>query len=216
MTLNAVFLATILALVATLAAPAPTSDQKERSIYDEEHKKADLPGPGDMIGSPKDKDVVYYITNRLRMWGDKANTGKHAGLYISKDGGQTWRLLCHQFEFENLFVHPDTERLFAIICYEWLETDVKDGYLQRGSSNKVIASTDGRHWKDITGGQGYISGLISIFKDPDNPGRVCLCGCGIREYVFQAKDEKYTDWNWLRADRPEGERLLSKRLPPKK
>ena len=58
--------------------------------------------------------------------------------------------------------------------------------------------------------------LNAIFKDPDNPGRVCLGGCVLREYVFQAKDEQYTDWNWLRADRPEGKRLLSKSLSPKK
>jgi hypothetical protein len=58
--------------------------------------------------------------------------------------------------------------------------------------------------------------LSSIFKDPDNPGRVCMTGCVVpRGYVFQAKDDDYTDWNWLREDRPEGKRLL-KSLPPEK
>src|ERR1051326_8572665 len=113
MNLNAVFLAILLAVGATSAVTTPTSDRNEQSIYDVDHKKADLPGPGEVVANPKNKDVVYYITNRLRMWGDKTNVGKHPGLYVSKDGGKTWRLLDHRFEFMKLFVHPDTGHLFA-------------------------------------------------------------------------------------------------------
>lgn len=216
MNLNAVFLVILLAVGATSAVTTPTSDRKEQSVYDVDHKKADLPGPGEVVANPKNKDVVYYITNRLRMWGDKANVGKHPGLYVSKDGGKTWRLLDRRFEFMKLFVHPDTGHLFAIIGYHWLATAPEDGTLQSYSANKIITSTDGRHWKDITGGRGHIADLNAIFKDPDNPGRVCLCGCLLRPYVLQAKDEQYSDWNWLRVDRPEGKRLLDKGLSPKR
>ena len=216
MTLNAVFLASLLTVGATSAATTPASDQKEQSIYDVDYKKADLPGPGEVVANPKKKDVVYYITNTQLMWGDKANVGKHPGLYVSKDGGKTWRLLDHRFEFIKLFVHPDTGHLFAIIGYDWLATDPKDGALQSYSSNKIITSTEGRPWKDISGGQGHITELTAIFKDPDNPGRVCLSASGVRGYVLQAKDDDYSNWNWLREDRPEGKRLLSESLSPKK
>jgi hypothetical protein len=204
------------AVAATSEVSMPTSDRKGQSIYDVDHKRADLPGPGEVVANPKDKDVVYYVTNSLRMWGGKANVGKHPGLYVSKDGGSTWRLLDCRFEFLRLFVHPDTGHLFAIIRYDWIATDPKDGTLQVHCSNKIITSTDGRRWKDITGGRGYITDLDGIFKDPDNAGRVCLTGCVVRPYVFQAKDEQYTDWNWLRVDRPEGKRLLDKGLLPMK
>jgi hypothetical protein len=215
MTLHAVFLATLLAVEPPSGPTTVPPVQKEQSVYDVDHEKADLPGPGEMIADPKSKDVVYYFTNRFLMWNRKANTGKLAGLYVSKDGGKTWRLQCHMFEFHKLFIHPDSGRLFAIIGYEWIETDPKDGMLQQCSSNKVISSADGRRWKDITGERIHIAGLRSIFKDPDNAGRVCMLGGVIRGYVFQAKDDEYTDWNWLREDRPEGERLLES-IPPKK
>lgn len=184
-----------------MTAPVP-------DIYAKDHKKADLPGPGEEIANPKDETIVYYITNSQRMWGRKANVGKHPGLYVSKDGGKTWRLWCLSFEFQKLFVHPDRGRLFAIILYESLKTDAKEGTLEHYYSNKIIMSSDGKKWKDITRGQGYITGLYGIFRDPDNPSRVCLEACLLRPYVLQAKDDDYSDWSWLRMDRPEGERLL--------
>ncbi|MDB5313572.1 MAG: sigE 25 [Gemmataceae bacterium] len=194
--------------------PDPGPAPKGVSVYDKIHTRADLPVPGEMVPSPKDKSVIYYITNRLRMWGEKANVGKHSGLYISGDGGKTWLLLCTKFEFEKLFVHPGTGHLFAVIASEWLGTDEKDGTLQHYSSNKVITSADGEKWKDITGARGYITDLTGIFADPEHPGRVCLRARAIREYVLQAKDDRYSDWNWLRVDRPEGKRLLDRLAPP--
>jgi hypothetical protein len=215
MTLNAVFLAAVAAVAATSALTTRASDRDDQDIHGVEQKKTDLPGPGEVVADPTTKDGVSYVTNTLRMWGDKANVGKHPGLYISKDGGKTWRLRDCRFEFEKLFVHPDTGHLFAIIRYDSLATDPDDGTLQSCSSNKIITSTDGHKWKDITGRQGYITGLGDVFKDPDHPERVCLYGGITRPYVFQAKDEQYTDWNWLRVDRPEGKRILKKRPAPK-
>jgi hypothetical protein len=208
MILRIVFLAAFLVAAAATARTAPAPERKSQSIYERILKKSDLPGPGEEVADPKDAKVVYYLTNSQRMWGKKENVGKHPGLYTSKDRGQTWRLLCLNFEFQKLYIHPDTGRLFAIIGYDWLDTNEEDGTLEHCSSNKIITSTDGRRWKDISGKQGYITDLYGIFRDPDNAGRVCLEGCAIRAYVLQAKDEQYSEWNWLRADRPQGERLL--------
>ena len=176
----------------------PAPEPREAGIYHQLHTRAELPTPGTMVTSPKDKDIVYYFTNRLRMWGVAANVGKHAGLYVSKDRGKTWRLRSNQYEFEKLFVHPDTNQLFAIITDDWLASDEKDGTLQHYYSNKVITSADGEKWKDITGERGHMADLLSIFPDPDHPGQVCLEANSIRDYVLQARDKNYTDWNWLR------------------
>jgi hypothetical protein len=172
--------------------------------------RADLPIPGQVVLGPKDGNLVYYISDRLRMWGERANVGKHPGLYASRDGGKTWRLLCASFEFEKLFVHPDTGRLFAVITFDWLATDDTDGTLRHYSSNKVITSGDGERWKDITGGRGHISEVTGIFADPDHPGRICVQATSVRGYVLQSRDDRYSDWNWLRVDRPEGSRLLDR------
>jgi RNA polymerase sigma factor (sigma-70 family) len=187
-----------------------------KNIYEVDLQRVHLPGPGDMVPDPRDKKVVYYITNRLRMWGDKWNVGKHSGLYVSRDAGKTWRLLCNKFEFEKLLVHPDTDQLFAIITSEWLATDKQTGMLEHHQANKAITSTDGKKWKDITGGQGYVADLTGLIPDPDHKGQVCLRANLIRGYVLQAKDAQYTDWNWLREDRPEGQRLLKELGPAKR
>jgi hypothetical protein len=195
--------------------PEPSPAPKEVGIYEKVHKRAELPAPGEVVNSPKGKDIVYYFANTRRMWGEPGNVGKHAGLYASKDGAKTWRLITTSYEFEKLFIHPDTNQLFAIITYDWLATGEKDGLLHHYYSNKIITSADGAKWKDITGGRGYITELLSIFADPDHPGRVCLEASGIRGYVLQSKDERYSDWNWLRQDRADGKRLLDTIARPK-
>jgi hypothetical protein len=57
-------------------------------------------------------------------------------------------------------------------------------------------SEDGKHWKNITGGKGYIAGISDIIVDPDNLDRICLIACVVRGYVLQSKDENYSGWTW--------------------
>lgn len=170
----------------------------EQTIYDRVHKKSALPTGGEFVTNPKNPKLQYYFTNRLRMWKDKSNAQKHSGLYVSEDGGATWKLRCYFLEFQHLFVHPKTGVLYSIIHYTWLEEN-KEGFLWPHSANKALMSEDGKHWKDITGGNGYIADIAGIITDPDNPDRVCLQVVSIRGYVLQAKDEKYSKWTWYRA-----------------
>jgi hypothetical protein len=165
----------------------------EGAIYDKAHKKADLPTGGEFVEHPKKGNVKYYFINQSRMWINKENAQKHSGLYISEDSGETWKLLCYFFEFRELFIHPETGKLFSVIEYKWLEAN-KDGFLVPHSSSKALMSDDGKHWKDITGGRGYITDITGIIADPDNSGRVCLQVNRIRNYIFQAKDDKYSKW----------------------
>ncbi|HEX4612407.1 MAG TPA: TIGR03067 domain-containing protein, partial [Urbifossiella sp.] len=183
---------------------------KVEGIYDRVHSKADLPGPGTEVPSPKDRTLVYYHTNTQRMWGGPGNAGKHPGLYASRDGGKTWKLLNSSFEFERLFVHPATGHLFAVIDHTWLATEAKDGPIQRLHAEKAVTSSDGGTWKDITPSPGYVADILDIFADPDHPGRVCLYANIIRDYILRPKDDRYTDWDWIPAAHQGGRLLLER------
>jgi len=184
----------------------------EGTIYDKIHKKADLPTGGEFVKHPKNAKVQYYFTNKSRMWNDKSNAQKHAGLYISEDGGDTWKLLCYFFQFNKLFIHPETGKLYCIIDYTWLAEN-RDGFLWPHTSNKALMSDDGKHWKDITGGNGYITDIASIIADPDNVGRICLRVAFVRPYILQAKDDDYSRWTWYKEwDWPKREELKARQL----
>lgn len=196
------YLSVILALSMVISLAVGTEQRSrpetEQTIYDRIHKKADLPTGGEFVKHPKNPKVQYYFTNRLRMWKDKSNTRKHAGLYISEDDGDTWNLRCNFFEFQKLFIHPETGKLYCIIDYTWLKEN-KEGFLWPHFANKALMSEDGKHWKDITEGNGYIANIFGIMEDPDNPGRVCLQACVIRAYILQSKDDAYSKWTWYKV-----------------
>lgn len=181
---------------------------------DFETKKADLPTGGQFVTNPKGKEM-YYFVNKAMMWEDKSNAQKHSGLYRSDDGGQIWKLICEYFEFKDLFIHPVTGKLFAIIEDTWLADADTGGYLVPHFSDKAISSSDGRHWTDIMGKQGHAGTLLGIFQDLDHPDRVCLETIVIRDCVLQSKDENYSDWSLMRAQdwtaQHPGEKYFSER-----
>jgi hypothetical protein len=187
--------------------PAP----KEMSIYDRVHPKAALPRPGTEVASPKDKGVVYYVTNTQRMWGEPTNAGKHPGLYRSEDGGKNWKLVNTSFEFKTLFVHPQTGQLFAAVEDARLETEGKTGEITQSYSNKAITSADyGKRWKDITPPPGHIANIDGFFADPDHTGRACILATIIRGIIFRPKDDRYSEYEQLREATTEGRRLLER------
>jgi RNA polymerase sigma factor (sigma-70 family) len=197
------------------ATPLPPEPQpkaappKEVGIYERIHTTTDLPIPGTQVTSPKDRQLVYYVTNTLRMWGEPRNAGKHPGLYGSKDGGKMWKLVNTSFEFKTLFVHPTTGDLFAVIEHAWNGTDEKDGRLTRFHADKAVRSTDGgAKWQDITPQPGYIADITSFFADPDHPGRACFVANVVRDVIYRPKDDRYSEYDHIRAASVEGERLM--------
>ena len=172
-------------------------DVDQPSIYRGDYPKAQLPTRGEFVAHPNSPEIQYYFTNRALMRRDKTNSRKRSGLYVSKDGGNTWQLTCDSFQIQHLFVHPDTGVLFAIIDYRWMK-EHEDGSRRRHSANKALMSNDGSQWKDITGAPGYIADITGFMVDPDNPARVCLEVVSKRGYILQSEDDEYTSWVWYR------------------
>lgn len=142
--------------------------------------KSDLPSGGKFVQHPSEQIVQYYYG------------GRHSGLFVSWDRGNTWTRLS-TFSFRNVFVHPETGKLFAAINYEWLDEN-KDGYLVQSYSCKVLRSEDGKKWKDITPGRSHIPMVFDVFQDPDDPVRVCFRAHALRTYIYQATDDEYSEW----------------------
>jgi len=119
------------------------------------------------------------------------------GLYVSKDRGASWQAICSTFDFRGPFyVHPLTGRLYAAIYDRWLTTNGA-GYVIAAEGFKILMSTDGKMWSDLTGPQGHLASIMSIFQDPDRPGRVCVeVSTGLRSYVLQSIDDHYSKWVW--------------------
>jgi hypothetical protein len=142
------------------------------------------------------------------MWGEPRNAGKHPGLHASRDNGTTWKLVNTSFEFKSVFFHPATGHLFAVVEHSWLGSDEKDGQLHRYHADKAVTSADGGgRWKDITPPPGYIATITHFFADPDHPGRACFVANVIRDVIYQPKDDRYSEYDHIRAATPEGQRL---------
>ncbi len=182
-------------------ATQPTTQPSVRGIspsaaYPDIYASADLVTGGTLVPDPLDKSVRYYVAPEYVQWKPE-NVGKKGnGLFISFDEGSTWRVLSRTFKFQFLFVHSLDGRLYAIIDHKSFKTQ-EDGFLQRGFSDKIIVSEDGKRWKDITRGPGFVADLVSIFQDPDHPNRVCVGASVIRYCVIQYVDDEYSDWTWF-------------------
>ena len=165
--------------------------------YTDVYGREDLMEGGQLVVDPLDDSIRYYVSSDWAAWKPE-NRGKPIGLLVSFDRGETWRVLSRAFEFLSLFVHPEDGRLYAIIQYEWQQDD-DEGFLRRHHANKVVVSEDGKRWRDITRGPGYVATLSEVFQDPDHPDRVCVRGNILRSYVMQYTDDQYSDWVMIRA-----------------
>jgi len=164
------------------------------------YKKTDFPVGVEFHQDPKDKQVIYCLITRERLKADTSNAQTKAqmppGLYGSTDAGATWALLTEAFQFKQVFIHPNTGELFAIIEDNTIAPRA-DGFLAVQHFDKAVVSTDGKQWKDIMGQQQRVAGLSHIFIDPDHPNRVRLIGSSIGSggrYYLIAADDSYSAW----------------------
>jgi hypothetical protein len=189
----------LLCTVAPAAAPA-TQPTTARTVlpnpaYPQVIARDRLITGGQFVADPAVERLRYYVAPQALRF-VPGNADRLDGLFVSADGGETWRVLSKQFDFRFLYVHPATGRFYAIIGYEWQQTG-EDGFLQRFFADKVVTSADGRQWRDITRGPGHVADLVSIFRDPDHPARVCVGANVLRYVVLQYTDDDYTDWKWV-------------------
>lgn len=179
--------------VACLAVAAFAQTRPARDFASSPDNPAVLPNAdvadGQTVIDPFEAGLRFRVAGPWR----PEDRGKLAGLFFSRDGGETWHVLSQRFDFVRLFVHPLTGRLFAIVDYRWLETG-PDGFLGAHSAYKILVSDDGQRWKDITRGPGYAL-LATIEQDPEFPNRVKLTANGIRPYILRYDDDAFTSWH---------------------
>jgi hypothetical protein len=124
------------------------------------------------------------------------NAARYDGLYRSTDGGKGWTAVCWYFHFNEVFIHPTTGQLYAVIQETSLGNDT-NGYLVLHYTDRVVSSSDdGRHWRDIMKGlpAGPGTRFGTFFVDSDHPDRVCVAGSNIRRVILQSTDDEYSDW----------------------
>jgi len=155
-----------------------------------------MPAGGMKVFHPRLRNVVYYFTCRDTMERiSQKTTG--AGLWKSEDNGKTWRRLNTGIpDFYWLFIHPYTDTMYASVC-EYPVLPFPDGILAMHSRSKIIVSTDGENWKDISpvDRQGTYGPL---FIDPDSSNRICACST-YPNGVLQSDDE-YRQWHFYTND----------------
>lgn len=134
-----------------------------RSTDKAEHwQRMELPagvtGPTGLEIDPRDPQRLY-----LTAWGEQGETADHGGgVYVSEDGGKTWRALFtqsqHVYDLTIDPHHPDT----LYIC---------------GFDAAAYRSTDrGEHWEQI---KGYnFKWGHRVFLDPNNPGYIYITTYG--------------------------------------
>jgi hypothetical protein len=133
------------------------------------------------------KLILYYTPKEIKTETANAKTGVY-GLYVSRDDGQTWRLISRKDDYSRVFLHPNGN-LFAVTNAENF----------MGPAHILVSHNLGESWRDITGKS--FGWILGIFADPDHPDLICLFGNDIRGYIFQATDENYEwratrDWEW--------------------
>ena len=162
------------------------------TVTNESLSQRDLPPGGFYVTNPVKPSVVYYVAGT----GDTdSREDRHSGLYGSTNSGTAWFHLTSSLVPTRLFVHPVTERLYAVLDYSPIESD-QNGRLVRSWRHSLIESEDGRSWRNISGKTGRMNYIDRIFLDPEFSNRVCVSVATIRPYVLQSTDDQYTDWTW--------------------
>ena len=159
--------------------------------------RTELPTPGVFASQSGDSKAQYYLAPRKSVCDDSTDLGKLPGLYASTDGGSTWRNVRADLAFREVFVHPETGWIFAVIEVERYRTDFDTDHLERGLRFRLIRSANGRDWSDISGANTDFPAAYHLFADPDHSGRVCFRTETLRPYVAQSEDAAYSKWRLL-------------------
>jgi len=144
------------------------------------------PGGKFAAGLEEAKMLIYFAPG---LYTPPARRGSMPGLYLSQDGGLTWKLVCSDHSFREVFLHK-SGGLYALAARK-----PEDDY-----ATQMLLSKDlGRTWRDITGKAALE--FVGLFRDPDHSELVCVEGQGLRAYVLQAQNGDYEwqifrEWEW--------------------
>jgi hypothetical protein len=190
------------------------------------YTKAELPADGRFLRHANGSEYYFVSADILRR---RANLGALPGLYYSPaDSGGQFQILRTDLDFRDVYVHPVTGKLFAIIRWQHVYQGKDDVIAE--DIGMIAMSNDGRKWKDVTPPdfsvnvsmrKAVVTGKIQ--QDPERPNRVCVVrrdphdlgygGFGYGEdrtgFVLRASDDEHTKWEIIRM--PKWHEVLARR-----
>jgi hypothetical protein len=167
--------------------------------------KEDLPTGGTFLSHPANASRYYFVPPDA-IAQRRENFGKSAGLYYSPpDAGGKYKLVNSRFNFRNVFLHPVTHKLFALI--QWRDVYHDDAGLIGVADKGIIAvSDDGVRWKDLTPPdfeknvslQRNIVNMEGwLAQDPERPNRICFIRRDPFGFVLRSLDDAHSKWEIL-------------------
>jgi hypothetical protein len=108
-------------------------------------------------------------------------------------------------DFKLLFIHPHTGVLYAVVRGYPLVHMRGTKNLGVGIQDRIVMSSDGRDWKDISGNIAKGAGggeevpqqcLLLIFLHPADSRRICVYQSFLKQGVLVAVSDDYSDWKW--------------------
>jgi hypothetical protein len=152
-----------------------------------------MPPNGKFATQPGKSPVLIYVAMRSAFDSRPPRREARYGLYLSRDDGDTWKLVSERDDYGATLLHP-SGALFAVTGADGVNF-----------GTKVLRSPDlGKTWRDITG-NAHVQ-LCHLEPDPDHPGLIRIDGWALRDYRLTADDENY-HWKITR----EGARVRGRR-----
>jgi hypothetical protein len=195
-----------------------TSGLYEASASDHVWKKLPetMPADGRLAQrSPTSPEIAYYLgwlwIEREGMDGSRP---KDTGLYLSPDGGVTWRKTLLDEPIVDVYLNPDgaiyvvdeaadTKPLPGQSAADWQST-TGDGVKHYAAQHLMVSRDAGWSWTDITPKLNPHFGMYGIMQDPDNPTLVDVQSAEIGHmswsFYYKARDVSYTNWTEIRSD----------------
>ncbi len=131
------------------------------------------------------RELAYYTCARGEQY--EFGPSKAGGLWLSDDGGVTWRATSLKHSVLTAFLHPDGD-LYVV-------TNDLPASLMEPRPHLLVSYDRGETWKDISPPVPGGYDIISIKVDPANPHLVCIRACAdfdaAWQKFYQAPDATY-------------------------
>jgi len=165
-----------------------------------QYGRDDLPAGGTFL-QYADSPTQFYFVPADAIAGRRENFGKRQGLYFGPNANGKFALFTDRFDFRDVFIHPVTRKLFAII--RWREVcPGPDGFLVARDMGAIATSDDALRWKDLTPPdfqkgaslRAAILNDVKIQRDPGHRNRICVVRSDPFGFVLRATDDAHAKW----------------------